>query len=289
MKNLFSLILLFLYLTGFSQTFYEKAAFKACDCLKKLNEVSNDEYINCLSSSFASQMFEEEYPEIKKLIGTVEGIQAVLKDIDFQVKETCNLSKIGSLEAKKEEFYQYSENENARNFYIIAKDFMKAEKYELAIEGLLMSLESDKTNVLTLDDLAISYRRINDYENAIKYYNKSLEIFPEGDFALMNIGVVYSLMEDYEKSNEYYKKLIQYYPDEAEGYYGLGKNSVMLNDFDTAIKNIAIAHRIYLSSNSGYSNDTLLIMTTIHDIMKEIGMEKDFERIASENNVHFTE
>lgn len=274
----------------FGQTFYEKAAQETCDCLQVLPTVESESYINCLSESFTKLYIIETDTELREKANTVDGIQAMLKDIDLQTQKICGSAQnLNNLEAKKDQFYKYSDNESAKNWYIIAKDAMKEEKYDIAIEGFLLSLKEDDKNVLALDDLAVSYRRIEDFENAIKYYNQSLNVFPEGDFALMNIGVIYSMMEDYEKSNLYYKNLIKYYPDNPEGYFGYGKNSVMQDDFENALKNIVIAHHLYESENSPYKKDTELIILSIKEIMADRGMQKEFEKMAAENNIHFTD
>jgi len=274
----------------FGQSFYEKAATETCNCLQKLPTVNDDAYTKCISESFAKLYIVETDSELKGKANTVDGIQAILKDIDLQVQQTCDLTKSpNDLETKKDQFYKYSDNESARNWYIIAKDAMQEEKYEVAIEGFLLSLEDDDKNVLTLDDLAASYRRLEDYENAVKYYSKSLEIFPEGSFALLNIAVVYFRLKNYEKSNEYYKKLIQYYPNDPEGYFGLGKSSIMLDDFETAVENIVVAHQIYTETNSSYSKDSEQLILAIKQIMTDKGLEKEFEKLAAENNINFVE
>ncbi len=288
-KLLLTLFVTFSFL-GFGQTFYERAAQETCNCLQELPDIDNDSYLDCLSQSFAKLYIAETDTELKEKANTVEGIQSMLKDIDLQTQQICVLtSDSENLETKKDQFYKYSDNQIAKNWYIIAKDAMKEGKYDIAIEGFLLSLKEDEKNVLALDDLAASYRRIDDFENAIKFYNQSLDIFPEGDFALMNIGVIYSLLEDYEKSNLYYKNLIKYYPDNPEGYYGYGKNSIMQNDYENAIKNIVTAYHIYEAENSPYKKDTELIISSIKEIMTDEGLEKEFDRIAAENNIHFTD
>ena len=60
----------------------------------------------------------------------------------------------------------------------------------------------------------------------------------------MNIGVIYAGKSEYKLSNEYYSKLIRLYPDNAEGYFGLGKNQALLNEFESALENIFIAYKI---------------------------------------------
>ncbi len=290
MRKLFLCFFVTFGFHGFGQSFYEKAAQETCDCLKELPAIEDDSYLNCLSQTFAKLYIDETDPQLQEKANTVEGIQYMLKEIDLQTQKTCVLNADSkNLERKRDLFYTYSDNQIARNWYIIAKDAMKEGKYEVAIEGFLLSLKEDDMNILTLDDLAASYRKIEDFENAIKYYNQSLDIFPEGDFALMNMGVIYSLMEDYNKSNLYYQNLIKYYPENPEGYYGYGKNSVMLDDFENALKNIVIAYHIYQSENSPYKEDAELIILSIKEIMAGNGLQTEFDRMAAENNIHFTD
>jgi tetratricopeptide (TPR) repeat protein len=221
----------------------------------------------------------------REVINTVDGIQGLFKKVYDLMPQTCEKEKKKERDAIKEAFYSNSKIEMAQNSYIIAKDFMRDEKYDLAIEGLLMALKQDKKFVLAYDDIAVCYRHLNDFDNAIKYYKKSLEIYPEGDFALTNIGVVYALKSDYKTATEYYEKLIKFHPENPEGYFGAGKNYFLLNDYEKALNNIFIAHRIYTEEKSDYVKDSEQIIGMMFQKLKKENKEELFNKIAEQNNI----
>lgn len=285
MKTILSIILTAFSMIHYGQRLEQNAAINSCECISKLKEVTDEKYRECISNSLAKSATEVNAATYLKQISTVDGMKSALKKVDSLVKATCLLENKNNLEKKKDLHYSYSKNESARNAYIIGKDFMKDKKYDLAIESFEIALKNDKNFVLANDDIAVCYRQMNDYDSAIKYYKKSLSIFPEGDFALKNIGVVYTLKSDFKISNEYYQKLINFYPTDAEGYYGLGKNLILLEELEKALLNILKAHKIYLKENSAYAKDAETLESIIYQEMKKKGEEQKFIDIANENGI----
>lgn len=285
MKTILSIILTAFSMIHYGQRLEQNAAINSCECISKLKEVTDEKYRECISNSLAKSATEVNAATYLKQISTVDGMKSALKKVDSLVKATCLLENKNNLEKKKDLHYSYSKNESARNAYIIGKDFMKDKKYDLAIESFEIALKNDKNFVLANDDIAVCYRQMNDYDSAIKYYKKSLSIFPEGDFALKNIGVVYTLKSDFKTSNEYYQKLINFYPTDAEGYYGLGKNLILLEELEKALLNILKAHKIYLKENSAYAKDAETLESIIYQEMKKKGEEQKFIDIANENGI----
>lgn len=269
----------------FSQTFEEKMAIEVCNCLSEFTKANNENLSKCMGDSFAKVFFDEKEQTVKEKAGTVEGITQIMKDVNVLLTKTCNSEKEKKITAKRTSFYTDSSNKTAQNFYTTGKDMMNIGKYELAIEGFEFAIKEDNQFVLAYDDMAASYRQLKDYENAIKYYKKSLAIYPEGNFALMNIGVVYSLKSDAKNAVKYYEKLIQYEPNNGEGYYGAGKNYFELKEYEKALNNIFAAHRIYLSQNSEYKNDSEKIMASMYQQLKNQNKEDLFLKIAKENNI----
>lgn len=268
-----------------SQSLEEKIAIRACECLKSKTKVDDDIYKKCITTSMAEIVLTDSDKKNREAINTVDGIQSLLKKVREIMPQTCGKIKQNESDSKKNQFYSNSKNENAQNSYTIAKDFMRDKKYELAIEGLQMSLKQDKKFVLAYDDIAVCYRNLNDFDNAIKYYKKSLEIYPEGDLALMNIGVIYSIKSDFKTATEYYEKLIKFHPNNAEGYFGAGKNYFLLNDYEKALNNIFTAHRIYTEEKSEYIKDTEQIIGMMYQKLKKENKEELFKKIAENNNI----
>jgi len=193
MKKTFLLFITLSFFNAKSQSLEEKIAAKACTCLEKSKEVNEEIYRNCLTNSMAEVVLQDKDAKVREGINTVEGIKSLLQKSDETIGKTCSKFLPKASENKSDIYYSDSKNEQAQNSYIIAKDFMQAQNYKLAIEGLQLALKQDPKFVLALDDIAVCYRQLEDYDNAVKYYKKSLDIYPEGEYALMNIGVVYSL------------------------------------------------------------------------------------------------
>lgn len=282
-------ILFFICIINFhiskSQTLEEKIAEKTCECLDAKPKITDDVHRDCITKSMTEVVFADKDIKNREAINTVDGIKNLFRKINDILPETCDNLKEEKSEEKKTLFYSKSQNENAQNAYIIAKDLMSAEKYELAIEGLLMSIKSDTNFVLAYDDLAVCYRQLKEYDKAIKYYKKSLEIYPEGNFALMNIAVVYSLKSDFKTAIEYYEKLKKYHPKDAEGYFGAGKNYFLSDDYEKALNNIFIAHRIYTNEKSDYIKDSEQLIRIMYQKLKQENKEDLFRKIAENNDI----
>lgn len=286
MKNTFLLFVILSFFKANSQTLEEKIATKACSCLEKSKEINEEIYRNCLTNSMAEVVLKDKDAKVREGISTVEGIKSLLQKSDETIARTCSKFLPKAPENKSDIYYSDSKNKEAQNSYTVAKDFMLAKNYKLAIEGLQLALKQDPNFVLALDDIAVCYRQLEDYDNAIKYYQKSLEVYPEGEYALMNIGVVYTLKSDFKTAIEYYEKLIKYQPNNAEGYFGAGKNYLALNNDNKALQDICIAHGIYTNEKSEYSKDTEMLMGAIYQKMVKENKEQIFKKIAAENNIN---
>ncbi|MNQ62977.1 photosystem I assembly protein Ycf3 [compost metagenome] len=272
--------------TIYAQAVEEKIAVKTCDCLQKNSGIiTEDIFRDCLTSTMSETILTDKDPKVRESINTVDGIKNIIQKVSDAVIKKCPKLLPQEPEDKTTIFYADSKNEKAQNSYIIAKDFMKANNYKMAIEGLQLSLKEDPNFVLALDDIAVCYRQLNDLDNAIKYYKKSLDIFPEGDLALMNIGVIYTLKSDFKTAIEYYEKLIKFQPNNAEGYFGAGKNYFVLNDDEKALDNIFMAHVIYTNEKSEYVKDSEQLLGAIYQKMKSENKEDLFKKIAEKNNV----
>lgn len=286
MKKIASFSILFLSLSFTAQTFHQTAAEKTCECVKKLSIVHDDSYVQCLSMSVSESLAKGNQEENLKTISTVDGMTAVLLKIDDLVSKLCPLDFTSPLKRNREAYYSDSKTEKANSFYELGVDFMEEKNYQSAIEHFNLALKEDDKFVLALDNLAMSHRRLEEYDKAISYYKKSLEIYPEGDFALTNIAVVYNLKKDYVTSNSYYQKLIDFHPDNPEGYYGLGRNLFITENYPESLVNLFKAHKIYVEQDSDYVKDSQQIISYIFNDMKEEGKEAEFRRIAAENKVN---
>ena len=285
MKQLLIILTLILSTNAFSQTLEERAAIRACDCVQKTQNLNDENYRKCLANSLTNTITKDKNPNDLQIIGTVSGMKGVLKKMDSIISNNCVVYSKERLDKLRKKFYGDSNIKFVNNSLIIGNDFMQEKQYDLVIENCEMALKYDSLYVPVIDNLAAAYKKKGDLDNAIKYYKKSLSIYPEGDFALMNIGVIYTEKSEYKISNEFYSKLIRLYPDNAEGYFGFGKNLALLNEFERALENIFIAHKIYQHDKSEYVNDTQKIIGMIYQEMKKVNKEEDFNKIAKKMGI----
>ena len=285
MKNFYFIFFFLFSINIFGQSVEEKAAMAACECIKKIETLTDAKYRDCLSISLVEAHRNSQ--NISEFDFTVEDIQSAFRKVDSITKSMCE-STFNTVERKKEKYYSNSKNENAFNSYLIGNDLMNEGKYDFAIKAFNTSLKHDKNSVVALDNIAICYRRLDKFDKAIKYYKKSLAIFPEGDVALVNIGVIYTQKTEYKISCYYYKKLIEYYPSNPEGYFGFAKNLTLLNDYENALVNVIKAHFLYAEEESEYIIDSETLINIIYSAMEKNNKANDFIRIASENGLEIS-
>jgi len=285
MKQLLIILTLILSTNVFGQTLEERVADRACDCIQKTKKLNDENYRKCLASSISYVVANDNNPDDTQFIVTVEGIQDLLRKVDSIVSRNCVVYSKKKLNNLRKEFYGDSKSKFVNNSLIIGNDFMQEKQYDFVIENYQMALKEDSLYVPVIDNLAAAYKKKGDLDNAIKYYKKSLSIYPEGDFALMNIGVIYTEKSEYKISNGFYSELIRLYPDNAEGYFGLGKNLFLLNEYESALENLFIAHKIYQHEKSDYLNDTQKIIGMIYQEMKKLNKEDEFNKIANKMGI----
>ncbi len=287
MKYLTILLLnLILALTAQGQTLTEKIALKACEYLDSISNYQQlqDSIKPSISAAMIQMMLEGTLEEIQ-LLGTRDGIRETTSVVYEILPSYCYNVRRLLLEDKKSRFYKNSDNPKANKHFENGNGFMKSGDFKSAIKEYESALKNDKTFVLAIDHLAVSYRRLEDYKTAVKHYKKSLEIFPEGEVALLNIAVVYYLLKDDENSILNYENLKFLYPINPEGYFGLAKILFIKGDYENAFDNLFIAHLIYQETNSVYVKDSELLMNLMISQMKELNKMDMVERKAKEYNI----
>jgi tetratricopeptide (TPR) repeat protein len=269
-----------------AQTVAEKIAINACGYLDSIDnlKVLQDSIQPSIIAAAVNVMTNGNDDE-RKLLGTVEGIRGTLKQAFEILPNYCHNVRKLIIEDKKSKFYKRSSNKQANEYFDSGNNYMGKDEYKNAVKAFKSALNLDNNFVYAIDNLAIAYRRQEDYKTAIKYYKKSLEIFPEGDVALLNIAVSYSLVNDDENSIKYYKQLKYLYPNDPEGYFGLAKMLFIKADYEVALDNIFIAHRIYTEKKSDYIKDSEQLMGIIYSKLKELNKTELFDRKAKEYNI----
>lgn len=272
---------------SFGQSIQNKIADKTCDCLNEniLLENLNDSIKACTTKAMSEFMTTAPLEE-RKFIGTVQGIRGMYSDVYKILPSKCYKIRKIVIEDKKKRFYTISDNSNANSHFYKGNELMENEVYKQAIKEFKKAIKIDPNFVYSIDHIAISYRKMEKFEKAINFYNKSLEIFPEGDVALMNMGVIYTHLENFEKAIQYYDKLVFYHQNNPEGYFGRAKILFLVKNYEVALDNIFIAHRIYSSNNSDYANDTSTIIKMIHEELKNNNQLDVFKMKAEEYNIN---
>ena len=286
------LLYIFLLVSAFSfgQSYEEKIANKACECISKDSETENLNKLlqKCIISS-KIDVENNDPSEKENRQFTVEGIRQTFSDVSKLVIEKCPVLRTKVSEQKKTNLYKLSSNQKANEYFEKGNQLRDKKQFELAIKQYKKSIKKDKQFVLAYDHLGVAFRMINDFDNSIKAYKKSLEIFAEGDFALLNIAAVYSIKEDESKAEKYYNNLVDFYPESPEGYYGNGKTNLILGNNEIALKNTLIAFILYEKQDSNKVSDAETLLGFVYAKMKKDNQLKKFNQIAKEYNVEFEE
>lgn len=280
-------ILIFSSLTSLQgQTLSEKIALLACERLDSIDnfETLQDSIQPSITAAMATVMMKGTLEE-RKQIGTVEGIRGTLKEAFEILPSHCYNVRRLIIESKRKIFYKESENLKANVHFDKGNEYMEKEDYKSARKEFESAIKLDEKFVYAFDHLAISYRRQNNYKSAITYYKKSLDIFPEGDVALLNIAVCYSFLSDKENTMKFYNQMKYLYPDNPEGYYGAAKFLFTNADYENALENLFISHRIYSESKSELVNDSQKLIELFYTKLKELNQVDLFDSKAKEYGI----
>ena len=272
------------------QTFSEKIAINACDYLDSLDNYSilQDSIQPSIIAAMSKVMMEGTQEE-RKQIGTVEGMRGTIKEAYDKLPYLCYNVRRLIVENKKSIYYKSSDLQSATKHFEKGNDYLENGDYKNAIKQFKSAIKVDNKFVYAIDHLAISYRRMDNYKTAIKYYKKSLEVFPEGDVALLNIAVLYAFLQDDNNSIKSYEQLKFFYPDNPEGYFGLAKMLFVTEDYENALDNLFIAHRIYTETESDYVTDSEQFMGIMIAKLTELNKKDLIDKKAKEYNITIEE
>jgi tetratricopeptide (TPR) repeat protein len=268
------------------QTLSEKIALIACERLDSISnfETLQDSIQPSITAAMATVMVKGTLEE-RKQIGTVEGIRGALKEAFEILPSHCYNVRRLIIENKRKIFYKESDNLKANVHFDKGNEYMEKEDYKSARKEFESAIKLDEKFVFAFDHLAISYRRQNNYKSAITYYKKSLDIFPEGDVALLNIAVCYSFLSDKENTMKFYNQMKYLYPNNPEGYYGAAKFLFANADYENALENLFISHRIYSESKSELINDSQKLIELFYSKLKELNQLDLFDSKAKEYGI----
>lgn len=289
-KTLILLFNILIFSTLQGQTLPEKIAINACKYLDSISDINilQDSIKGSIAKSMGDVMMNGTLEE-RRQITTVEGIRGTIKEAYDILPSYCYNVRRLVIENKKTKFYGLSDNLEANKYFDKGNQYLESRNFKKAIKEFKSAVKFDPNFVYAIDHLAISYRRQEDYKSAVKYYKKSLEIFPEGNVALLNIAVCYSNLKDDEKSIKNYAELKFLYPNDPEGYFGLARMLLIKEDYENALDNLFIAHRIYIQTDSEYQKDSQKLFEFISAKLEKLGKSELIERKAKENNITIKE
>lgn len=273
-----------------AQSIPEKIAIRACDCLYSYDTYDQirDSLKRCVSSA-AAYFMTNGSAEDQEYLQSFQGALKTLTEVFDILPSNCYHLRHLMVEEKQKQYYRLSAISSANEHYEKGNDFIDKGDFSNSIIELNAAIKLDYSFVNAIDKLGISYCSQGNYKDAVKSFRKSLEIFPEGDVALLNIAVAYSLLKDNKNSLKYYKELIFYYRDNPEGYFGCGKILFLKSDYENALENIFIAHKIYTQTNSEYQKESETLIRSVYSEMKEKKKLDIFTEKAKKYNIVITE
>jgi len=289
--RIFIIVFLTLFFTAASaQDLVQRVAVEICNCVDTIENIDSlDAKLNRCASLALETVLENSTEEVQEAYSTDEAFEETLKSAFEVLLSECPKIRYFIIGERRSTFYKLSDSKDANQFYETGNALLEKEDFKGAIKNFSKALKKDQGFIYAIDNLALTYRRSGDYKNAIKYYRKSLEIYPEGSFALRNLAVAYTQLKDYAGALDNYDKLTYYFPTDPEGYFGLGKVLVLMDNYEKAIDYIFIAHKIYSIQGSELSKDSHELALLIFSKLKEENKLDLFYQKAKEYGIEVGE
>lgn len=202
---------------------------------------------------------------------------------------TIGKSQIPDRLSRESGVYDFTESEEAEDYY--NKGYVAAKEGDAptAIAAFLKAIEIDSNFIEAYDNLAVQYRRTGELELAEHYYKISIRKFPTGEMAYQNIAVVYEKMLDYEKALDYYKQLQKLAPTNPEGYYGACRMAVALKDNNKAIFYGKKAIKYYKKRKDKWVMDAYLMTGLAYLSKEDLKNGKKYINLAQKNGLKLSE
>ena len=120
--------------------------------------------------------------------------------------------------------------------YNIAQSYMQFNLYGVAVKYLLLGYHYNKTNILVLYDLGLTYEKLKDTEKSLLFYNKYLETDPFAEHVWNNMGVIYSKLGQFEQAAEAFDYAISINSQFLPAYYCKADMYVLSNRIKEAME-----------------------------------------------------
>ena len=172
--------------------------------------------------------------------------------------------------------YKPSESEKAIKYYNEAHYYFEEKNFEKAVILYKLAIIEDPDYIDAYDNLGIAYRYLNLLDSAESYYLLSHRKYPKGTVAIINLAVVQNLKGNSEGAIVYYEQSIELEPENPEGYYGLSRMQLILENYGEAFKNGQIAVNYYKQINSPYIVDGYYLLYLICYNNKDIQLAQKY-------------
>jgi len=109
-------------------------------------------------------------------------------------------------------------------------------QYQEAIDTLNKIIKIEPDDAFAWQQLSQNYLLLEEADNALKYCLKAVELFPDNIDTLKILADLYNKNKQYQEAIDTINKIIKIEPDDAAAWCQLGKNYLLLEDSDSALK-----------------------------------------------------
>ena len=164
------------------------------------------------------------------------------------------------------EYYQalLYDSTSAQILKAIARNLIRLQSYESAINYLKKSEKNNPQDRETLNYLAEAYYNQQDFQNSILYYNRLLTLDPYNSSTQNNLIFLYSHLKMEQELLNFYKHMMSYYPDDT-------KYAVQYALANIRMKNTAEAEKVLQQVVKKDSSDlnVLFVLGNLYEVKKD--------------------
>jgi tetratricopeptide (TPR) repeat protein len=269
-KLLIALICLLSVQSVSAQDLIELISEHICNCMDTIENIDSlqSKFDRCLDETVTVFWNTDDDDQMEHFANS-DTVSRTIDAVMGKFMLYCPEVKQFILREKEALYYKLSDSEAANNYYDLGNNALEANDLKTAEKEFLKAIKADPGFVYAYDNLGLTYRKMEEYKKSVDYYGKSLEIFPEGSFALQNQAVAFIYLNNNMNALKNYITLINLYPDNPEGYFGSARVHYLNGDNENALDFALYAYEMYVSLKSEYIKDIEMLISQIHDRMKE--------------------
>lgn len=277
MKKTFLIVTLLISVSFFAQNekVDRRISDKACDCISKIDtnikhEFKGDSIKNCIQTSILGVRVLESMLNTKKEDNIIALSDEEINDVEGYLLENCKSLKYLLMTNDEVGIDTFTKDKKAKEFYNKGEEEFSRSNYKAAIKNYEKAVKIDPNFAFAWDNMGVSYRKIEKFEKAIECYKKSLEIDPKGHMPLLNVAIAYELLNNPKEALKAYESFKIVYPEDPEGFYGIGRMSYLLKNYENSMENLLSAYTIYQKTNSPYIQHAVQVISMVYtELVKE--------------------